>query len=79
MPDDPFPKPRQRGNSRGHLIAKLRAAGFDAWADAVEAGEVSAFAAAVEAGLRRRPPTLSCQESNRVKRARFAIDRIGRA
>ena len=73
----PSPMPTQAGNSRVHFIRKLRREGLDDLADAVEAGEVSAFAVAVELGWRRRPEPLGTGSPNATMRRVFRLRRVG--
>ena len=77
MPDDLAPpKPRQRGNSRAYIVARLRREGFDDWAVAVETGRISAFALACDLGWTRRPPTLLGEDTNQAKRRRYALAQL---
>ena len=55
--------PLQRGNSKAHLVRRLRSAGPDDLVAAVERGEVTAFGAANEAGLRKRARPLEVDTS----------------
>jgi hypothetical protein len=64
---------RSRGNSRDYLIARLRRDGRDDLVEAIEARKISAFAAAVVAGYRRRAPTLSAGDHNKSRKLAFDI------
>jgi len=55
--DPPATQRRQQGNSRAYLIGRLKRSNQADLAAAVEAGTVSAFAAAVQCGLAKRPPS----------------------
>ena len=65
--------PRQRGHSREYILARLEREGFDDWLAAIESGRLSAYAAAVELGWVKRPPTQRGQNSNQAKRRRFNV------
>jgi hypothetical protein len=67
----------QAGNSRAHFLRKLRRVGRNDLADAVEAGEVSAFAVAIELGWRRRPEPLGTGSPNATLRRLFRLRRVG--
>jgi hypothetical protein len=71
MPEDRPPP----GTNRAYLLYRLERAGEVELLAAVEAGELSAFAAAVEAGIVRRPAALGTGTTNHAKRRAFAIAR----
>lgn len=56
------------GNDRQHLLKQLKRAGRSDLLQAVQSGEVSVYAAAVEAGIRTRPPTLGLLPASRTRR-----------
>lgn len=56
------------GNSKAHLVRKLKSARRDDLVGAVERGEVTAYAAANEAGLRRRARPLEVDTSTARRR-----------
>jgi hypothetical protein len=62
-----------RGNSVDYIISRLRREGLTDWIEAIRARKVSAFAAAVELGWSRRPPTLSQGNCNQSRRRRFDV------
>jgi hypothetical protein len=73
-PAEPDPKPPECRNAvtsprSGYWLSRLRATRPDL-ARRVDAGEISAYAAAVSAGLRRRPDAV-----DEVKRRVAALDR----
>jgi hypothetical protein len=70
---DATPLIRHRGTSRAYIIGRLQRAGHADWAAAVEAGKVSAFAAACHFGWSKREPTLSGEAGNRAKRRRHEL------
>jgi hypothetical protein len=72
MPSDRGPRP---GTSRAYLLDRLERAGEVELLAAVEAGTLSAFAAAVEAGIVRRPVPNGRGSTNEAKRRAFAIAR----
>jgi hypothetical protein len=51
----------------------LEREGFDDWIAAIESGRISAYAAAVELGWVKRPPTLSGEKANQARRRRFNV------
>jgi hypothetical protein len=53
----------QYGNSKRHLLRKLKGAGRDDLVAAVQRGEVTAYQAAVEAGIRKRARPLEVDTS----------------
>ena len=60
MAEDPPATPRrQHGHSRAYILDRLKRENLTDLAAAVEAGTVSAFAAAVQCGWTQRPPTLA--------------------
>ena len=67
---------RQHGHSRAYILDRLKRENLTDLAAAVEAGTVSAFAAAVQCGWTKRPPTLAAvTHQARKRRHRFqAID-----
>jgi hypothetical protein len=71
MPEDRPPP----GTNRAYLLYRLERAGEVELLAAVEAGELSAFAAAVEAGIVRRPAALGTGTTNHAKWRAFAIAR----
>jgi hypothetical protein len=73
MPSDRRPRP---GTSRAYLLDRLERAGEVELLAAVEAGSLSAFAAAVEAGIVRRPVPNGRGSTNMAKRRAFAIARV---
>jgi hypothetical protein len=60
----------QHGNSKRHLIRKLKSARREDLVGAVRRGEVTAFQAAVEAGIRRRRRPLEV-DTNAARRREF--------
>jgi len=62
--------PAQHGNSRRHLIRKLKTARRGDLVAAVRRGEVTAYQAAVEAGIRRRRRPLEV-DTNAARRREF--------
>ena len=69
---DRFPMPAHRGNSRAYLLKRLKHVGRSDLVQAVQAGRVDVFTAAVEAGLRKRAPSLEIL-TNARKRREFAL------
>jgi hypothetical protein len=67
----------QRGTSRDYLIRRLKEVGRTDMVAAIEAGHVSAFACAVEAGLRKRQPIAGTGSPNAAKRRAWAFYRLG--
>jgi hypothetical protein len=68
------------GTNRAHILSRLRREGFVEYADAVEAGTISAFAIAVRLGWARRPPTRGTGSSNAAKKREQQLDAVmGRA
>ena len=65
------------GTSRDYLLRRLRLEGYDDLAQAVEAGEVSAFSVAVALGWRRRPQTLGVGSSNEARRRAYRLSKLG--
>ena len=57
--DPPATQRRQHGHSRAYILDRLRRENQTELAALVEAGTVSAFAAAVQCGWTQRPPTLA--------------------
>ena len=74
MPEEP--PVQQQGTSRSYILDRLKNAGLSDLAAAVEAGTVSAFAAAVECGWARRPPTVDGRTSNQARRRRHQFQAI---
>ena len=77
MAEDPPATPRrQHGHSRAYILDRLRRENRTDFVDAIERGEVSAFAIAVSLGWTQRPPTLAAiTHQARKRRHRFqAID-----
>jgi len=68
--------PRQRGHSREYILARLEREGHTDWLAAIESGKLSAYAAAVELGWVKRPPTQRGQNSNQAKRRRFNVQAL---
>src|SRR5262249_7737457 len=69
MPDDDLTPPaRQCGHSREYILSRLEREGHTDWIAAIEGGRLSAYAAAVELGWVKMPPTLSGPRSNQAKR-----------
>jgi hypothetical protein len=67
--------PRQRGHSREYILSRLEREGHTDWIAAIESGRLSAYAAAVELGWVKRPPTQR-QNSNQAKRRRFNVQAL---
>src|SRR5262249_52399798 len=61
------------GTSREYLCGRLRKGGHFALLAAVERGELSAYAAAEEAGYITRKPILGAGSENAAKRRMFAV------
>jgi hypothetical protein len=61
------------GTSREYLTGRLRKAGHFALLAAVERGDLSAYAAAEEAGFVKRRPILGTGSENHMRRRMFAI------
>jgi hypothetical protein len=61
------------GTSREYLIGRLRKEGHFALLAAVERGDLSAYAAAEEAGFITRRPTLGTGSENATRRRLFAL------
>jgi hypothetical protein len=61
------------GTSRRYLLARMRQEGLHALAAAVEAGRVSAFAAAIELGWQKPPVRTGTGSPNQAKRRRMQI------
>jgi hypothetical protein len=72
MPEDRRLRP---GTSRAYLLDRLERAGEVELLAAVEDGAISVFAAAVEAGIVRRPVPSGQGSTNEAKRREFAIRR----
>jgi hypothetical protein len=66
-----------RGNSRSHLVRKLKKEGRPDLVRAVEAGAVTPFAAACEMGWRKRARTLGTGSSNAAKRRAARLRKFG--
>jgi len=71
-------EPRLRGNSREYLYGRLVRGGFTELLRAIDAGELSVFAAAAEVGLVRRPEPTGRGSPNARKRIDWAIHRAYR-
>jgi len=67
------PEPRLRGNSREYLYARLVRGGFHELLRAVDAGTLTVYAAAADAGLVKRPEPLGTGSPNARKRINWAI------
>jgi hypothetical protein len=67
----------QRGTSRDYLIRRLREIGRNDMVAAIEGGFVSAYACAVEAGLRKRPPIAGTGSPNATKRRAWMMFKLG--
>jgi len=65
------------GNHRAYLLDQLRRAGRLDLVQAVEAGEVSAFAIATELGMRKRRPVLGTGSRNAAKRRAYRLRALG--
>jgi hypothetical protein len=78
MPEDRRLRP---GTGRAYLLDRLERGGHVELLAAVEAGTLSAFAAAVEAGIVRRPRPLGTGSENARRRREYSIARAfaGRA
>jgi hypothetical protein len=76
---DGFPTemPMPTGNHRAYLLDQLRRAGRHDLVQAVEDGQVSAFAAATALGLRKRRPVLGTGSRNQAKRRAFRLRALG--
>jgi hypothetical protein len=72
MPEDRRLRP---GTGRAYLLDRLERGGHVELLAAVEDGTLSAFAAAVEAGIVRRPRPLGTGSENARKRRECAIAR----
>jgi hypothetical protein len=64
------------GTSRAYIIARLRREKLDHLADAVERGEVSAYAIACELGWQKRK-VLGTGSENEAKRRAWALHKLG--
>jgi hypothetical protein len=76
MADDlaPFPpEPRLRGNSAAYLRSRLERDGYIELLAAVDRGELSTFAAGVEAGYTKRPEPLGTGSQNARRRRDWTI------
>jgi hypothetical protein len=82
MADDlaPFPpEPRLRGNSAAYLRSRLERDGHIELLAAVDRGELSTFAAGVEAGYTKRPEPLGTGSQNARRRRDWTIAKAYRA
>jgi hypothetical protein len=66
-----------RGNSRSHLVRKLKKEGRPDLARAVEAGGVTPFAAAVEMGWRKWSRNLGTGSANAAQRRAARLRKFG--
>jgi hypothetical protein len=57
--DSPVTPRRQHGHSRAYILDRLRRENRTDFIDAIEAGRISAFAAACELGWTKRPPAVA--------------------
>jgi len=62
-----------RGNSREYLLQRLERDGFTELVEAIERGELSTYAAAVEVGYRKRPEPTGRGSENERRRREWAI------
>jgi hypothetical protein len=62
-----------RGTGRDYLLSRLAREGRVDWLAAIASGRLTAYAAAVELGWIRRPPTFSGGASNQAKRRAFRV------
>ena len=77
MAEDPPATPRrQHGHSRVYILDRLKRENQTDLATAVEAGTVSAFAAAVQCGWTQRPPTLVAV-THQARKRRVGFQAIG--
>jgi hypothetical protein len=77
--DPPRPERPMRGNSREYLLDRLKRDGFDELVEAIEGGELSTYAAAVEVGYRKRPEPTGRGSDNAAKRRMWAIHKAYQA
>ena len=73
------PQPRLRGNSREYLYERLVRGGFHELLRAVDAGTLTVYAAAADAGLVRRPEPLGTGSPNARKRIDWAVHQAYRS
>jgi len=66
-----------RGTSRDYLIRRLREIGRNDMVRAIEGGLLSAYACAVEAGLRKRRPIAGTGSPNAAKRRAWVMHKLG--
>jgi hypothetical protein len=64
------------GTSRAYIIARLRREKLDRLADAIERGEVSAYAIACELGWQKRK-VLGTGSENEARRRAWALHKLG--
>jgi hypothetical protein len=74
--DPPATQRRQHGHSRAYILDRLRRENQTDLAAAVEAGTISAFAAAVQCGWTQRPPTLVAV-THQARKRRVRLQAIG--
>ena len=66
-----------RGTSRTYIVERLRREGMPDLADAVEDGQVSAYAIACELGWQKRPEPLGTGSPNEAKRRAWRLRALG--
>ena len=69
---------RQNGTSRAYLIERLRREGRADLVAAIESGQVSAYAVAIELGWVTRHPTLGTGSTNQAKRREHELNNVMR-
>ena len=74
---NPVPKTGLAGTSRAYIIDRLLRAGRPDLVAAIEAGEVSAFAVAVELGWMKRRNLTGTGSTNQRKRREWKLYRLG--
>jgi hypothetical protein len=74
--DSPVIQRRQQGHSRSYILDRLKRENQTDFINAIERGELSAFAAAVELGWIKRPPTLGGSNTHQARKRGLRIRAI---
>jgi hypothetical protein len=74
--DSPVPQRRQQGTSRAYILDRLKRENLLHYVDAIERGEISAHAVAVQCGWIQRPPTLGGDTTYQARRRRLRLQAI---